>query len=89
MTMRTMDATQELAAFLRSRREGLDPDRLGLPSRRQPRRTAGLRREEVAELAGVSTDYAPDGDSRASGEPEPAARPVDTSSDGPCAPAPP
>ncbi|MFD7027259.1 helix-turn-helix transcriptional regulator [Streptomyces sp. NPDC059917] len=52
-----MDATQELAAFLRSRREGLDPDRLGLPSRRQPRRTPGLRREEVAELAGVSTDY--------------------------------
>ncbi|MFF8989009.1 helix-turn-helix domain-containing protein [Streptomyces sp. NPDC014983] len=57
MTTRTMDPAQELAAFLRSRRAGLDPDRLGLPSPRRPRRTPGLRREEVAELAGVSTDY--------------------------------
>ncbi|MFF5668460.1 helix-turn-helix transcriptional regulator [Streptomyces griseofuscus] len=57
MTTRTMDTAQELAAFLRSRREGLDPARLGLPSHRRPRRTPGLRREEVAELAGVSTDY--------------------------------
>ncbi|MGW2955275.1 MmyB family transcriptional regulator [Streptomyces eurythermus] len=57
MTTRPMDTARELAAFLRSRREGLDPDRLGLPSPRRPRRTPGLRREEVAELAGVSTDY--------------------------------
>ncbi|NVK76644.1 helix-turn-helix domain-containing protein [Streptomyces morookaense] len=57
MTTRTMDTARELAAFLRSRRERLDPDRLGLPSHRRPRRTPGLRREEVAELAGVSTDY--------------------------------
>ncbi|MCL3998330.1 helix-turn-helix domain-containing protein [Streptomyces lavenduligriseus] len=57
MTTRPMDTAQELAAFLRSRREGLDPDRLGLPSHRRSRRTPGLRREEVAELAGVSTDY--------------------------------
>ncbi|MFD8141519.1 helix-turn-helix transcriptional regulator [Streptomyces sp. NPDC059708] len=57
MTTRTIDTAQELAAFLRSRREGLDPGRLGLPSHRRPRRTPGLRREEVAELAGVSTDY--------------------------------
>ncbi|MBK3521119.1 MULTISPECIES: helix-turn-helix domain-containing protein [Streptomyces] len=57
MTTRPMDTAQELAAFLRSRREGLDPGRLGLPSHRRPRRTPGLRREEVAELAGVSTDY--------------------------------
>ncbi|MFJ8473748.1 helix-turn-helix domain-containing protein [Kitasatospora sp. NPDC094011] len=57
MTTRTMDTAQELAAFLRSRRERLDPDRLGLPVTRRPRRTPGLRREEVAELAGVSTDY--------------------------------
>ncbi|MFI6869102.1 helix-turn-helix transcriptional regulator [Nocardia sp. NPDC050406] len=53
----TVDATQELAVFLRSRRERLDPRDLGLPLRRQTRRTPGLRREEVAELAGVSTDY--------------------------------
>ncbi|WP_329262001.1 helix-turn-helix transcriptional regulator [Actinoallomurus sp. NBC_01490] len=52
-----VDTTQELAAFLRTRRERLDPRELGLPSRRQARRTPGLRREEVAELAGVSTDY--------------------------------
>ncbi|MBF8184566.1 helix-turn-helix domain-containing protein [Nonomuraea sp. K274] len=52
-----MDTTQELAAFLRSRRERLDPHDFGLPSRRQARRTPGLRREEVAELAGVSIDY--------------------------------
>ncbi|GAA1973072.1 helix-turn-helix transcriptional regulator [Amycolatopsis minnesotensis] len=54
---RTVDTTQELAAFLRTRRERLDPDDFGLPSRRQARRTPGLRREEVAELAGVSIDY--------------------------------
>src|SRR3990170_8897665 len=52
-----VDVTQELAAFLRTRRERLDPRELGLPSRRQARRTPGLRREEVAELAGVSVDY--------------------------------
>ncbi|WP_181796207.1 helix-turn-helix domain-containing protein [Streptomyces sp. WELS2] len=57
MTTSPMDTAQELAAFLRSRREGLDPGRLGLPSHRRARRTPGLRREEVAELAGVSTDY--------------------------------
>lgn len=57
MTTRTVDTTQELAAFLRTRRERLDPHDFGLPSRRQARRTPGLRREEVAELAGVSTDY--------------------------------
>ncbi|MFJ8752944.1 helix-turn-helix transcriptional regulator [Streptomyces sp. NPDC102441] len=54
---RTVDMTQELAAFLRTRRERLDPDDFGLPPRRQARRTPGLRREEVAELAGVSIDY--------------------------------
>ncbi len=54
---RTVDTTQELAAFLRARREGLDPDDFGLPVRRRSRRTPGLRREEVAELAGVSVDY--------------------------------
>ncbi|MFK0263602.1 helix-turn-helix domain-containing protein [Streptomyces angustmyceticus] len=57
MTTRTVDPTQELAAFLRTRRERLDPQDFDLPSRRQARRTPGLRREEVAELAGVSTDY--------------------------------
>lgn len=57
MTTRTVDTTQELAAFLRTWRERLNPDDFGLPSRQQARRTPGLRREEVAELAGVSIDY--------------------------------
>lgn len=56
MTTSTVDPTRELAAFLRSRRERLDPDDFGLPKRRS-RRTPGLRREEVAELAGISIDY--------------------------------
>lgn len=53
----TVDATRELAVFLRARREGLSPQDAGLPPRRRTRRTPGLRREEVAELAGISIDY--------------------------------
>ena len=46
----------QLADFLRSRREALQPEDVGLP-RGPRRRTGGLRREEVAALAGMSTDY--------------------------------
>ncbi|GEL26349.1 XRE family transcriptional regulator [Pseudonocardia sulfidoxydans NBRC 16205] len=46
----------ELAAFLRRRREALRPEDVGLPEGAR-RRTAGLRREEVAMLAAMSTDY--------------------------------
>ena len=46
----------ELAAFLRTRRARLGPGDVGLPSAAR-RRTPGLRREEVALLAGVSVDY--------------------------------
>ncbi|MET8373878.1 helix-turn-helix transcriptional regulator [Micromonospora profundi] len=46
----------ELASFLRTRREALQPEDVGLP-RGQRRRTGGLRREEVATLSGMSTDY--------------------------------
>jgi transcriptional regulator with XRE-family HTH domain len=46
----------ELGNFLRSRRERLDPKAVGLPVGRR-RRTAGLRREEVAELAGIGVDW--------------------------------
>ena len=53
----SVDRTRELATFLRTRRERLDPRDFDLPARRRFRRTPGLRREEVAELAGVSTDY--------------------------------
>jgi transcriptional regulator with XRE-family HTH domain len=45
-----------LAEFLRARREGLTPGEVGLPDSGR-RRTPGLRREEVAALAGVSIDY--------------------------------
>ncbi|MFE3517562.1 helix-turn-helix transcriptional regulator [Streptomyces sp. NPDC059166] len=47
---------QELGAFLRSRRERLQPQDVGLPSGPR-RRTPGLRREEVAVLAHISTEY--------------------------------
>ncbi|WP_329128673.1 helix-turn-helix transcriptional regulator [Streptomyces sp. NBC_01476] len=46
----------ELGAFLRSRRERLRPEDAGLPSGSR-RRTPGLRREEVAVLAHISTEY--------------------------------
>ncbi|MFE6449141.1 helix-turn-helix transcriptional regulator [Nocardiopsis dassonvillei] len=47
---------QGLGAFLRSRRERLRPLDVGLPSGPR-RRTPGLRREEVAVLAHISTEY--------------------------------
>jgi transcriptional regulator with XRE-family HTH domain len=50
-----MDRVQ-LADFLRARRESLQPEDVGLP-RGPRRRTGGLRREEVAALSGVSSDY--------------------------------
>lgn len=48
--------SNELGLFLRSRREQLDPAEFGLPDSGR-RRTPGLRREEVAALAGISMDY--------------------------------
>lgn len=47
---------RELGSFLRSRRERISPESVGLPVGRR-RRTAGLRREEVAILAGVSPTW--------------------------------
>jgi len=47
---------RELGDFLRARRGRLSPESVGLPRRRQ-RRTPGLRREEVAELAGIGVDW--------------------------------
>ncbi|MCP3374596.1 helix-turn-helix transcriptional regulator [Bradyrhizobium cajani] len=46
----------EFGDFLRSRREKLSPKTVGLPAGRR-RRTAGLRREEVAQLAGIGVDW--------------------------------
>jgi transcriptional regulator with XRE-family HTH domain len=48
--------TADLGRFLRSRRERLQPADVGLPNTGR-RRTPGLRREEVAALAGLSIDY--------------------------------
>lgn len=47
---------QELGAFLRARRESIDPQRLGLPSVGR-RRTPGLRRDDVALLADISVTW--------------------------------
>jgi transcriptional regulator with XRE-family HTH domain len=47
----------ELGEFLKKRRGELSPRTVGLPEGAGPRRVAGLRREEVARLASISTDY--------------------------------
>ncbi|WP_377266874.1 helix-turn-helix transcriptional regulator [Peterkaempfera sp. SMS 1(5)a] len=47
----------ELQQFLRSRRAKITPEEAGLPPHSGTRRVPGLRREEVAQLAGVSVDY--------------------------------
>jgi transcriptional regulator with XRE-family HTH domain len=52
----TTDHRAALAEFLRARREALSPSQVGLPAGRL-RRTPGLRREEVAMLAGVSVTW--------------------------------
>ena len=52
----TETQSKELGHFLRSRREKLTPKAVGLAGG-QRRRTAGLRREEVAELAGIGVDW--------------------------------
>jgi transcriptional regulator with XRE-family HTH domain len=46
-----------LREFLTSRRAAISPEEVGLPVSRAARRVPGLRREEVAILAGVSVDY--------------------------------
>ncbi|MER7465394.1 helix-turn-helix transcriptional regulator [Streptomyces sp. NPDC097981] len=51
-----MSDSTPLGEFLRARREALKPQEAGLPGRGR-RRVPGLRREEVALLAGVSVDY--------------------------------
>ena len=51
-----MDDDNRLGVFLRARRELVQPEEVGLPSTGR-RRVPGLRREELAMLAGVSADY--------------------------------
>ncbi|TDD79265.1 XRE family transcriptional regulator, partial [Actinomadura darangshiensis] len=47
----------ELGRFLRARRTQTSPDQVGLTPGAGLRRTPGLRREELATLAGISIDY--------------------------------
>ncbi|WP_244208445.1 helix-turn-helix transcriptional regulator [Arthrobacter oryzae] len=52
-----MDRNNDIREFLISRRAKISPGQAGIPSYGELRRVPGLRREEVAQLAGVSTDY--------------------------------
>ncbi|MGX6607936.1 helix-turn-helix domain-containing protein [Micromonosporaceae bacterium Da 78-11] len=52
-----MDNRDEVKAFLSSRRARITPERAGLTSYSRNRRVPGLRRSEVADLAGVSVEY--------------------------------
>ncbi|MEV6809798.1 helix-turn-helix domain-containing protein [Streptomyces sp. NPDC017248] len=56
-TGRTLDRRAELSEFLRSRRARLKPEDVGLAGFGRHRRVPGLRREELAQLAGVSVAY--------------------------------
>jgi transcriptional regulator with XRE-family HTH domain len=56
MSVRDQDQN-ELGAFLRARRSELSPSDVDMPEGGRQRRVAGLRREEVAQLAAISTDY--------------------------------
>ena len=51
-----MDRENALGEFLRARRDLVTPEQAGLPVQ-GTRRVPGLRREEVAMLAGISADY--------------------------------
>ena len=55
--MTSLDLRAEIREFLRSRRARITPEQAGLPAYGGNRRVTGLRREEVAMLAGVSVDY--------------------------------
>ena len=52
-----MDPTNDIREFLVSRRARITPDQAGLPAYGVRRRVTGLRREEVALLAGISVEY--------------------------------
>ncbi|MGH3713669.1 MAG: helix-turn-helix domain-containing protein [Micromonosporaceae bacterium] len=53
----SLDRRAELSEFLRSRRARLKPEDVGLPYFGRQRRVPGLRREELAQVAGVSVAY--------------------------------
>lgn len=53
----SMSNSSEARDFLASRRAKITPEQAGLPSYGGKRRVPGLRREEVALLAGISVEY--------------------------------
>ncbi len=55
--MSSIDLRTEIREFLSTRRARITPEQSGLPVYGGNRRVKGLRREEVAMLAGVSVDY--------------------------------
>jgi len=55
--MAAIPEQRELGAFLKACRARLAPHEVGLPETDQHRKVAGLRREEVAQLAAISVDY--------------------------------
>ncbi len=55
--MPSTEQRDRLGAFLRIRRGAVQPEDVGLPKRSRRRLTPGLRREEVAELAGISVSW--------------------------------
>ncbi len=56
-TFEDVDNRSEIRQFLSTRRARITPDQAGLPVYGGNRRVPGLRREEVALLAGMSVDY--------------------------------
>jgi len=55
--VKAVDNRTEVCEFLATRRAKISPEQAGVPLYSGRRRVPGLRREEVAHLAGVSTDY--------------------------------
>ncbi|MES9535891.1 MULTISPECIES: helix-turn-helix transcriptional regulator [unclassified Actinomadura] len=55
--MHTLDAVESLGTFLKSRRDRITPAEIGLRTYGTARRVPGLRREELAQCAGVSPGY--------------------------------
>jgi transcriptional regulator with XRE-family HTH domain len=66
-----MDRSKEIAGFLRTRRAAISPEQAGLDPDGRVRRVPGLRRDEVARLAGVSTEYYTRLEQGRSGNPSP------------------
>src|SRR5205085_11643526 len=56
-TVGAVSVDGEIREFLTSRRARVTPERAGLPTYGRHRRVAGLRREEVSLLAGISVEY--------------------------------